>query len=153
MIVYRLTNGAFINDLSGTGAKLYGGRWNSPGLPALYTTEHISLAALEILVHIKSYRHPLDYYLITIELPDVLSIVSIDHEKLKKNWRDDNEYLQTIGDEFLKARQSLVLKVPSAIIESENNFIINPAHPDARKIKIRSSQNFIFDKRLYLKNE
>ena len=153
MIVFRLTNGEFINDLSGTGAKLYGGRWNSAGLPALYTTEHISLAVLEILVHIKSYRHPLDYHLISIELPENASVVSIDHQKLKKNWKDDAEYPQVIGDEFLKAGQSLVLKVPSAIIDTENNFIINPAHPDARKIKIRSSKNFIFDKRLYLKNE
>ena len=153
MIVYRLTNGAFKNDLSGTGAKLYGGRWNPPGLPALYTTEHISLAVLEILVHVKSYRHPLDYFLIAIELPDAASIVSIDQQKLKKNWKDDHEYLQIIGNDFLKSSQSLVLKVPSAIIEAENNLLINPAHPDARKIKIRSSQNFIFDKRLYLKNE
>jgi RES domain-containing protein len=153
MIVYRVTNGEFINDLSGTGAKLYGGRWNPIGIPALYTTQHLSLAVLEILVHIKSYRRPLDYHLITIEIPETVSIVSIDHQKLKKNWKDDIEYLQLIGYEFLTSLQSLVLQVPSAIIDAENNLIINPAHPDAGKIKIRSSKTFIFDKRLYLKNE
>ena len=153
MTLFRLTNGAYINDLSGTGAKLYGGRWNSVGLPALYTTEHISLAVLEILVHIKSYRRPLDYHLITIEIPAEVSMISIDHQKLKKNWKDDIEYLQVMGDEFLKSKQSLVLKIPSAIIETENNFMINPAHPDAGKIKVRTSKLFIFDKRLYLKNE
>lgn len=153
MIVYRLTNGAFINDLSGTGAKLYGGRWNSIGLPALYTTEHISLAVLEILVHIKSYRCPPNYHLITIEIPDSLSMVSIDPQKLKKDWKDDFEYLQVMGDAFLMGKHSLLLKVPSAIIQTESNFMINPLHPDAGKIKIRSSKQFIFDKRLYLKNE
>jgi RES domain-containing protein len=153
MTLYRLTNGAYINDLSGNGAKLYGGRWNSVGLPALYTAEHISLAVLEILVHIKSYRKPLDYHLIAIEIPAEVSLVSIDQQKLKKNWKDDIEYLQVIGDEFLKSKQSLVLKIPSAIIDTENNFMINPAHPDAGKIKIRTSKLFIFDKRLYLKDE
>jgi len=153
MIVYRLSSGEFKNDLSGTGAKLFGGRWNSTGLKALYTTEHISLAVLEILVHVKSYRQPLDYHLITIKIPETAEIVTIDHDKLKRNWKDDLTHGQYIGDEFLIANQSLVLKVPSAIVEQENNFLINPAHPDAEKIKIRSSKIFMFDKRLYLKNE
>ena len=153
MIVYRLTSGQFSNDLSGNGAKLYGGRWNSFGLPALYTTEHISLAVLEMLVHIKNFQTPLNYFLITLEIPAQVSLVSIDYKKMKKNWKDDSSYLQSMGDAFLTSKQSLVLKVPSAIVEAENNFIVNPAHPDLVKIKILKSENFIFDKRLYLKNE
>ena len=153
MIVYRLANGEFINDLSGKGAKLYGGRWNSFGLPAVYTTEHISLAVLEILVHVKTLQTPLNYYLITLEIPQNVPLVSIDYKKMKKNWKDDTYYLQAMGDEFLHSKKSLVLKVPSAIIEAENNFIINPAHPDIEKIKILNAENFTFDKRLSLKNE
>jgi RES domain-containing protein len=153
MIVYRLANGEFINDLSGKGAKMYGGRWNSFGLPAVYTTEHISLAVLEILVHVKTLQTPLNYYLITLEIPENVPLVSIDYKKMKKNWKDDTSYLQSMGDEFLNSKKSLVLKVPSAIIEVENNFIINPAHPDIEKIKILNAENFIFDKRLSLKNE
>ena len=153
MIVYRLTSGEFINDLSGKGAKLYGGRWNSFGLPALYTAEHISLAVLEILVHTKNLRTPLNYYLITLEIPENVPLVSIDFKKMKRNWKDEPAYLQSMGDEFLTSKQSLVLKVPSAIIEAENNFIINPAHPDIEKIKILNAENFTFDKRLSLKNE
>ena len=153
MIVYRLTSGQYTNDLSGTGAKLYGGRWNSPGFAALYTTEHISLAVLEILVHMKAYRRPLDYHLVVLEVPDSASVTTIDIQKLKKNWKDDITYGQFIGDEFITARQSLLLKIPSAIIEEEHNLMINPAHPDAGKIKVRSSKIFIFDKRLYLTNE
>lgn len=153
MIVYRLTNGEYIDDLSGTGAKLYGGRWNSVGSPALYTAGSIALAVLEILVHVKSYRRPLDYHLISIEIPDTVDPVIIDPHKLKKNWKDDVAYAQFIGNEFLTAAQSLVLKLPSVIIEQENNFMINPAHPDAGKVKIYASQTFVFDKRLYLKDE
>ena len=153
MIVYRLSSGDYKNDLSGTGAKLYGGRWNSVGLHALYTTEQISLGVLEILVHVKSYNQPLNYYLITIEIPETNNVVTIDPQKLKKNWKDDIAYGQFIGDQFLTAGQSLVLKTPSAIIEQENNFLINPSHPDAAKIKIRSAAVFLFDKRLYLTNE
>ena len=153
MIIYRLGSGDHIKDLSGTGSKLYGGRWNSIGLPAIYTTENISLAILEILVHVKRYNSPLDYHLLTISIPDSIKPVTISQEKLKKNWKDDPAYSQFMGDAFLKSKQSLLLKVPSVIVEQENNFILNPAHADATKIKIVSTRLFEFDKRLYLKNE
>ncbi len=153
MIIYRLSSGDYMNDLSGTGSKLYGGRWNSVGMKAIYTTENISLAILEILVHIKKYKRPLDYHLVTISIPDSIKPVIIIKEKLKKNWKDDAAYSQFMGDEFLKNGQSLVLKVPSVIVEQEYNFILNPGHADAGKIKIVSTKLFEFDKRLYLKNE
>ncbi len=153
MILYRLTNGEFIKDLSGTGSKLYGGRWNSAGLNAIYTTENISLAVLEILVHINKYRRPLDYHLIFIELPEKTTTSIIDKEKLKRTWKTDISYSQFIGDEFLKSSNELLLKVPSAIVDEENNFIINPKHPDISKVKITAAKLFEFDERLYLKNE
>ncbi len=153
MIVYRLTSGDHIKDLSGTGAKLYGGRWNSIGLHAIYSTENISLAILEVLVHVKKYKRPLDYHLLSISIPDSIKPALISTEKLKKTWKDDPAYSQFMGDEFLKTKQSLILKVPSAIVEQENNFIINPSHADATKIKIVSTKLFEFDKRLYLTNE
>ncbi len=153
MIIYRLASGDYIQDLSGTGSKLYGGRWNMVGFHAIYSTENISLAILEILVHIKTYRRPLDYHLLTISVPDSIKPVTISADKLKKNWKDDLSYSQFMGSEFLKEQQSLVLKVPSAIVEQENNIILNPKHSDASKIKIVSTQLFEFDKRLYLTNE
>lgn len=153
MIVYRLTNGDFIDDLSGSGAKLYGGRWNSAGIPAIYTTEHISLAILEVLVHLRKDIHPPNYHLVQIEIPSDENCTIIDRKKLKKTWKDDIAYGRFIGDEFLNSNQSLVLKVPSAIVEQENNYILNPLHSDSAKIKILSSAIFIFDKRLYLDNE
>ena len=153
MIIYRLTSGDHINDLSGNGSKLFGGRWNSVGQKAIYTTENISLAILEILVHVKKYKRPSDYHLLAISIPESIKPVIISKEKLKKNWKDDAAYSQFIGDEFLKTRQALVLKVPSVIVDQENNFILNPGHSNANKIKIVSTKLFEFDKRLYLTNE
>lgn len=153
MIIYRLASGDYIQDLSGTGSKLYGGRWNMIGFHAIYTTENISLAILEILVHIKTYRRPLDYHLLTMSIPDSVKAVTISADKLKKNWKDDVSYSQFMGSEFLKEQPSLILKVPSAIVEQENNIILNPKHADASKIKIISTRTFEFDKRLYLINE
>ena len=153
MIVYRLTTGEHINDLSGTGSKLYGGRWNSAGLSALYTTGYISLAVLENLVYLQKYKTPADYHLLTIELPDIRLPVVITKEKLKRTWKDDLNYSRFMGDEFLKSHQALYLKVPSAIVDQENNFIVNPDHSSAGKIKVISSQAFVFDKRLFLSHE
>lgn len=153
MIIYRLTTGEHSMDLSGTGARLFGGRWNSAGLHALYTTSHISLAVLENLVHVKKYRLPPEYYLISITLPDSISPIVISKKKLKKSWKDDVAYSQFMGDEFLKAKDGLILQVPSAIVDAESNFIINPQHADAGKIKISATELFRFDKRLFLDNE
>jgi RES domain-containing protein len=153
MIVYRLAIEIYKDDLSGEGAKLYGGRWNSVGVPALYTTENISLAALEILVRTDKHLIPLSYYLIRIEIPGSIEPFQIEAVKLKKQWKDDIAYTRWMGDEFLKANDLLFVKVPSAIIEEENNYILNPLHSDFKKIKIKSVYSFRFDKRLFLNDE
>ena len=149
MIIYRLSHNDYANDLSGSGAKLYGGRWNSVDVNALYTTENISLAVLEILVHIKQFRSPINYSLVSIEIPKTIEPIVITNAKLKRHWKDDISYSQFIGDEFLKSSHGLILKIPSAIIDQENNFLINPKHPDISKVKIIATKDFKFDKRLY----
>src|SRR5665647_870811 len=128
MIIYRLATEMYKEDLSGTGAKLYGGRWNSVGLPVVYTTENISLAVLEILVRTDMQSIPLTYHLIKIDIPDSIQQLSITTGKLKKEWKDDLGYTQWIGDEFIKSNKLLLLKVPSAVIDEENNYIVNPEH-------------------------
>lgn len=153
MIIYRLCSGDHIKDLSGTGSKLFGGRWNSAGLPAVYGSEFVSLCVLELLVHVKRYRLPKDYHLLSISIPDAVKPTVISSDKIKKTWKDDLNYTQFMGDEFLKSQQSLLLKIPSAIVDLENNFLINPLHADASKIKIISTKLFEFDKRLYLTND
>jgi RES domain-containing protein len=150
MIIYRLAIEKFSRDISGTGAKLMGGRWNTPGLPVLYTTGNISLSVLEILVNTERQFIPHTYQLLKLNIPDNAVYTTIVKEKLKEEWKDDFEYTQWIGSEFLRLKKVLMLKVPSAVIDEENNFLFNPEHPDFKKLKILSINNFQFDKRLRL---
>ncbi len=153
MIIYRLATGLHKHDLSGTGAKLLGGRWNSQGVPALYTAENISLAVLEILVRTNRNTIPLSYSLLKISVPDSAAKIAIPETKLKRSWEDDLAYTQWMGNEILKANETLLLKVPSAIVPEEHNYIINTNHSDFKKVKIITSAGFDFDKRLFLQHE
>lgn len=153
MIVYRLATEQYVDDLTGTGAKLFGGRWNSIGIPALYATENISLALVEILVRTDKTLLPPDYMLLKLEIPDPLSIATIYKNKLKKNWKEDFEYTQFIGSSFISTGTELALKVPSAIVDEENNFVINPNHPNFKKVKVKSISKFQLDKRFFLIHE
>lgn len=148
MIVYRLTNSKYKDDLSGYGAFLFGGRWNSKQTYALYATEHISLAVLEIVVNFDRIASPLkpSYHLLEIELPDDVASVSAKH--MPKDWRNDYEYTRFIGDQFLNTKSHLSLKMPSAVIPEEHNFLINPSHPEFTKIKVVGQQEYGFDERL-----
>lgn len=147
MIVYRLTTGKFKNDISGTGAKIYGGRWNPVGLAGLYTAQFISLAILEILVRASRYSSPDSYTLSSFEIPEK-TIYQVEFKNLKKDWKSDLEYSQGIGKDFIMEKKFLCLKVPSAVVPQENNFLINPLHPDFVKIKILGSELLELDKRL-----
>ena len=147
MITYRLTTGKFANDISGTGAKLNGGRWNPVGIGVLYTSQFISLAILEILVRASKNTSPDSYTLTSFEIPEN-SICQIEFKKLKSDWKFDLSYSQGIGEDFLKGKQSLCLMVPSAIVPQENNFLLNPFHTDFKKIKIIGSELLELDKRL-----
>jgi RES domain-containing protein len=147
MIVFRIADRKYKDDLSGTGAKLIGGRWNSPGLPALYTSEHASLAALEIIVHVNKPEKFKNLFLMALELPESAETAVIDEQKLKKNWRNEFDYTRFIGNSFLKEANSLLLSVPSALLPFENNLIINPMHADFKNIKITYSKPVDFDNR------
>ena len=147
MIIYRLSTGNFANDISGEGSRIYGGRWNPKGLATLYTSENISLSILEILVRATKKTSPDSYTLISISIPDN-EIFSIQLKKLKHNWQHDLEYTQGIGEDFLRESQAFCLKVPSAIVPQENNFLLNPLHIDFKKVKIISSELLELDKRL-----
>jgi RES domain-containing protein len=153
MTVYRLAVQPYKVDLSGTGAKLYGGRWNSEGTPMLYTTENISLCVLEILVRTGIDMIPANYFLVKIDIPDSININTLNKDRLKKDWKTDNGFTRWIGDEFIKSNKGVIMKIPSAIVDEEHNFILNPEHGEFKKIHITSIKKFTFDKRLYLKNE
>lgn len=149
MIVYRISNAVYNDDISGTGAKLNGARWNSKGVPALYTSQFISLAILEMLVNTNFKDYAIALNLMYINFPDSHPIAAIDPENLKTNWKDDFEYTRYIGDEFFKQKRSLVLKIPSAIIQEEHNYLVNPLHYDFKKVKLVKTKSFWPDERLF----
>lgn len=116
MILYRITRSAYANDLSGTGVRLYGGRWNSEGKPVVYLASSRSLAVLEALAHLTTTNLPNDFCLLTIEAPD--SIFEIDTTTLPQNWQEypEQNILKQIGNNFLQQGNHLLLKVPSALV-------------------------------------
>ena len=152
MIVYRLSKTQFANDLSGRGAELAGGRWNSKGLAMLYTSASRALCATEVAVHTPLGIVPKDYAIVEIVVPDD-SLEEIKVANLPKNWREfpHSQSTKNIGDLFLKNCTSLILKVPSAVVSGDYNFLINPFHPDFAKVKILQKEAFEFDRRLFVK--
>lgn len=149
MTVYRICNPLFSDDLSGTGSKLYGGRWNSKGIAMLYASEHISLSVLEMLVHNQFKDFTIHLSLLHIVFEDNIIVKEVKNNKLKTDWTTDFDYTQFMGDQFIKAGTHAILKVPSAVIKEEHNFIINPLHVDFKKIKIMQTVSFSTDKRLF----
>lgn len=149
MLVYRLVHAPYREDISGFGAFLYGGRWNSRGVYALYTAEHISLAVLEILVNYDrgAYKMQPDYYLLTMEIPES-SLVQVHLDVLKDKWIGDFEYTRFMGDQFLLQQTHFALRIPSAVIPEESNLLLNPRHPDFKKVKITDSRLYGLDNRL-----
>ncbi|MFL9484427.1 RES family NAD+ phosphorylase [Chitinophagaceae bacterium LWZ2-11] len=150
MIIYRFSHKKYAHDISGTGAKLKAGRWNTVGIPVVYTSEHISLCLLEILVNTGTLDQLQSIQLMEIEIPDaVVSIHEIRAAKLKKDWFNDFDYTQFLGAEILKSKKSLLIKCPSAVIHQEHNYLLNPEHPDFKKVKLRTADDFLFDERLF----
>lgn len=146
MIVFRIAARSYANDLSGRGASMYGGRWNPKGVPMLYTSATLSLAALELAVNLPPGRIPNFYQAVEISIPDKL-ITTVD--ELPAQW-SGYPYVpatQRIGRQFIKSNE-LVLKVPSAVISTEYNYLINPNHPRINDVFIKDQRPFLFDSRL-----
>jgi len=151
MIVYRLSKEKYKEDLSGIGAEKYGGRWNNKGTRIVYTAESRALATLEVAVHVALKSMPKNYYLTAIEVPNEL-IQNYNEKGLKnKNWKGNppTEFTKLEGDNFVKRGKKPVLKVPSAIVQGDYNYLINPLHSACDKIKILNSEAFNFDQRLF----
>ena len=143
----RHARGAF----AGEGAKLYGGRWNSPGRRAVYTSSTLSLASLEVLVHLGSEDWPDDLCAIPADVPDDVKVQEIRQEDLPRGWRrfPGPASLRKIGDAWLDAGETALLAVPSAVIPVEKNYLLNPSHPDMERLQFGTPQRFHFDVRLH----
>jgi RES domain-containing protein len=134
---------------SGEGAWRYGGRWSSAGVRIVYVSEHQSTAALEIFVHTGPVLLPEKYKAFRLEWPDGLT-EDFPMKKLPVNWRISPPPAETmeIGDRWTVERRSAILAVPSAISPDDNNFLLNPEHPDFKRIRIASPIDYEFDPRL-----
>jgi RES domain-containing protein len=136
----------------GEGARLYGGRWTSVGRRAVYTSSSVALATLEILVHMGLVNKPVvvnSYVIYRVDVPESL-VLEIDPDALPTNWAAPiaPAQLSVIGDAWLDAREKPVLRVPSAVVLSESNFILNPEHPHFSRLRIGPEQPYAFDSRL-----
>jgi RES domain-containing protein len=135
---------------SGDGSRRSGGRWNSRGYRAVYLADSLALANLEVMVHGVSYETLQNYVCILTSIPKKIT-QEVDLKSLPRNWRNDlpPAELREIGDRWLNGKKSAVLKVPSAVIPVEFNYVLNPRHKDFGKIEIAEPLSLTFDKRLF----
>lgn len=148
MLVYRITGKKYAKDLSGTGAAMVGGRWNKKGTPVLYTGESKEIALLETIVHTPPMLVP-DLDILTFEIPDD-SITEIKIKDLPENWLDypAPSILAKIGEDWINKGETIALKVPSCIIHSSHNYVLNCRHPNYKDVKLIEHKDFHFDSRL-----
>lgn len=148
--VYRISLAKHARDLSGKGARLMGGRWNKKDTALIYTSESRSLAAMEYLVHVSLVNIPPEIAIVSMGIPESIIFQQIDSLALPQDWRSSPTpfLLANIGTKWVSSMESLLFRVPSAVIEHEFNILINPAHPDMKSIEILKVEDFIYDERL-----
>lgn len=150
MLVYRIAKTKYIHDLSGSGARLYGGRWSRKGIGIIYTSENRALATVEYLVHVPLSLVPGDISIATLKIPNGIAPKEISISGLPANWRDypAPPELAEIGTRWALSNDTLLLRVPSAVVEHECNTLINPSHPDMKHVSISQTERYRFDVRL-----
>jgi RES domain-containing protein len=151
MKAYRIAKIRYINDLSGSGAKRYGGRWNHKGTSMIYTSENRALATVEYLVHVPLSIVPAHLSLVTLQIPDKITPKAISKSDLPGNWREypAPSKLAELGTNWANKNEALLLRVPSAVVEHEYNILINPLHPDMKHVSIAQIERYTVDKRLF----
>lgn len=151
MRVFRLSRSKFSSDLSGKGAELAGGRWNSKGKAVLYTSQSRALCTTEIAVHTPLGNIPRDYEIVELTIPDSCKALEIKISDLPTDWKSipHSHSTQEIGDKFISEGKFLVFKVPSVVVPGDFNFLINPNHRNFNEVEITSTNTFEFDVRLF----
>lgn len=152
--LFRISTSTHINDISGTGARIFGGRWNHAGYPVVYASGSRSLAVLEFLVHVPMALAPDKLSIVEINIQEHVERESITGNQLPANWRDypAPEQLANIGTNWIKSKSSLLLDIPSAVVDKEINTLINPLHADIKFVNLVTIDKFSFDSRLLTKN-
>jgi RES domain-containing protein len=151
MLLYRIAQAQHVCDLTGEGARMYGGRWNPPGIAIVYTSESVALALLEVLANVP---HQLigscDFRKVVIQIPDSATMQTIAPAALPDGWSrfPHPAYLTKIGAEWVRQGDTLLLKVPSALTVGDgDNYLLNPLHPQASSVSVVRNERFTFDAR------
>jgi RES domain-containing protein len=147
MLVYRITFRTFTSSLFAPGIE---GRWNGAARKVIYAAESIPLAFMENMIRRKGVGFNDDFRIMIIEIPDSLGITVITPHDLADGWRDYRDYTicQAVGNNWYDGGKTAVLKVPSAVLPEANNYVINSAHPDFKKMILISSIPLIPDERI-----
>lgn len=151
MEAFRLAREKYAAPLSGKGAAIKGARWNSVGVELIYTASNRSLAMAEVAVHLTLATIPSDYVMLTIRLPDDVSLRKLTEADLPADWNSfpHPASTQAVGDKFVAANKHCVLQIPSAVTRGDFNLLINPRHSEFPRIKILEIEKFPFDERIF----
>jgi RES domain-containing protein len=148
--VWRIASAAHV-ACDGDGARRYGSRWTPRGLPAVFTSATLSLAALERFVHIDPDLEPVDLVAIAVDIKTNIAIETVAVGDLPPDWRTypAPPTLALVGERWLRESRTAVLSVPSVVVPDERNFVLNPNHPDFARLVINPSEPFSFDPRMW----
>jgi RES domain-containing protein len=151
MKVYRLVKAQYAPDWSGKGAEMIGRRWNSKGTPMIYTSESRALCTAEIAVHLDLGIIATGYQMNTIFIPDPIIFKEVLETDLPKGWKTFPfiSVTQSLGDLFIHENMNAVMKVPSAVVPGDFNYLLNPRHPDFGRIEIIKTEPYEFDERFF----
>jgi RES domain-containing protein len=150
LTVYRIVKARNARSaFGGDGARIAGGRWNRPGEAMVYTSASLALAAIETFIHLGEDGLHIKFVYLKAAIPDELPIQRC--RRPPRNWRAEppEEQSMRYGSEWLRAGRTAVLEVPSAIVPSEKNYLLNPHQPDFRRIRIANALPFVFDPRMW----
>jgi len=147
---WRIADARWGGSLGGEGGLYASGRWHRQGVRVVYLSGTMSLAALEVLVHHRRTDLRIPFVSVRIEIPEDVAIETLPPEQLPAEWRSEpiSPATQQIGMVWLSAARTALLRVPSAVIPEEHNYVLNALHPDSARLKVAAPEPFTFDPRL-----
>jgi RES domain-containing protein len=147
MLVYRIVYKKYSHSLVAPGIA---GRWNSAGKKVIYAAQSISLAFMESMIRRAGFGFNNQYNTMVLEIPDKMVVTTVAANSLRKGWRDYRDYsiCQQIGDKWYKDAKTAILKVPSAVLPQENNYVINTMHKDFLKVRQVATIPVVPDERI-----
>jgi RES domain-containing protein len=144
MVLWRISRHG---DLSGNGGLRAAGRWHYAGQPVVYLSENPASALLEVCVHTAANDVPPDFTLLRIEGPE-LRMAAVTESALPNDWQIRLEVTRELGTDWLRKKEAVILKLPSALVPQTTNFLFNPLHPDASRFQIAATFSYPFDRRI-----